>query len=138
MTFSEGISALSLMISAGALVYAARTFEASRRAIQLQVFDGIFRDVKKLDAEFAAQFKSQGAEPSPRWCQDFFNTLEYMAFLLNHKMILREEMHDFYRDAVIHWHATFEANATRAALDDPAFFPEFKKLYRTLKDDGTA
>jgi hypothetical protein len=138
MTVSEGISALSLVISAGALVYAARSFEASRRAIQLQVFDGIFRDIKQLDAVFSAEFKSQGTKPTARWCQDFFNTLEYMAFLLNHKMILREEMHDFFRDAVVHWYATFAANATRADLDNPAFFPEFKKLYRTLKNGGGA
>lgn len=133
MTVSEFISALSFVVSAITLLYTARAVNASRRATQLQVFDGIFRDIKHLDAEYAAEFK--GAKPNARWCQDFFNTLEYMAFLLNHNMILRRELTEFYRDAVFHWHKTFADNVSRNDLDNPDFFPEFKKLYRTLRED---
>ena len=49
MTLSDVIAALSVVVAAGALIYAERTFNASRRAIQLQVFEGIFRDIKRLD-----------------------------------------------------------------------------------------
>ena len=138
MTVSEFISLLSLAVSMGALVYAARSVNASRRATQLQIFDGIFRDIKRLDDEYMVEFKAKGLKPTARWCQDFFNTLEYMAFLLNHKLILKKEMQDFYADAVIHWHKTFSENANRQDLDNPDFFREFKKLYRELKQDGTA
>lgn len=138
MTVSEIVSVSSLVVSVGALLYAAKSVNASRRATQLQIFDGIFKEIRKLDAEYATAFKSQGTKPTERWCHDFFNTVEYMAFLLNRKMILREEMHDFYKDAVIYWHKTFEENASRKDLDNPDCFPEFKKLYRTLKNDGMA
>ena len=127
---------MSLVVSAVALVYAAKAVNASRRAIQLQIFDGIFKDIKRLDAEYIAEFKGKGTKPNARWCHDFFNTLEYMAFLLNHNMILRNELHDFYRDAAIHWHKTFADNTSKKDLDNPDFFPEFKKLYRRLKNDG--
>lgn len=136
MTVSDTVTLLSLPVSVGALFYAARSVNASRRATQLQIFDGIFRDIKRLDDEYMVEFKAKGLKPTVRWCQDFFNTLEYMAFLLNRKLILKKEMQDFYADAVIHWHKTFSESASRQALDDPDFFREFKKLHRELKRDG--
>jgi hypothetical protein len=133
---SVAVSAVSAVISAGALIYAAKSVNASRRATQLQIFDGLFKDIKRLDSQYSTEFKCKCTQPTSQWCDDFFNTLEYLAFLLNHKMILREELHDFYKDAVLHWYRTFAENTSKKNLDNPDFFPEFKKLYRALKNDG--
>ena len=92
----------------------------------LQIFDGLFKEIKRLDSAYTIDFKAKSINPTPQWCDEFFNTLEYMAFLLNHKMILKDEMHDFYKDAVLHWHRTFAENTSKKDLDNPDFFPEFK------------
>jgi hypothetical protein len=133
MTLSEAISAGSLVISAIALIWAIKGVNASRKATQLQVFDGIFREIKKLDAQYISEFKTQGIQPTKVWCYDFFNTLEYLAFLINRNMILRDELHAFYSDAVRAWHVTFSENSSTKDLNDPDFYSEFKKLYRTVK-----
>jgi hypothetical protein len=131
---SSVAAAISSVAAVIAIVYAARSVTASRRATQLQVFDGIFKEIKKLDAEYRT-CHSEGGNALKGWCYEFFNTIEYMAFLLNNKLILQREMQDFYKDAVRHWYETFVGNATRKDLDDPSFFPEFKRLHRKLKDN---
>ena len=132
MTPSEIFSAISLVVSAAALVYTAKSVSATRRAAQLQLFHSIFQEIKKLDQDYIRLFRNTNTRPSKDWCFDFFNTLEYLAFLLNHGLIEREGLSEFYDDAVRHWHRTFNENTDKKDLDDPDFYPEFKRLHRQI------
>lgn len=131
------VAAFSLVISVGALIYTAKSVNAARRATQLQIFDGLFRDIKRLDAEYQEDFKSKGIQPTKRWRDEFYNTLEYMAFLLNHELILRKEMDDFYKDAMIHWHDRFTEAANKDDLAKSDYFPEFRRLVYRLSPKPT-
>ncbi len=138
MTFglsnSDTISLVSLGLSAGALFYTWTGVRAARVATLLQVFDGIFRDIKALDDDYFREFKSKSAIPTKQWCFNFFNTIEYLAYLLNRGLVLRDELQGFYKDAVLHWYKTFVENCTVADLNDPDFYPEFKKLCRRVQN----
>jgi hypothetical protein len=133
MTTSDYIAAAALVAAAGSLLYTVKGVNAARRATQLQVFNVIFGTICALDKRYTVEFKSQNKKPSDEWCDEFFNTVEYLAFLLNHNLVLRQELFDFYKDAVRHWYTTFASVQQTSDLDNPDYFPEFKRLHRTVK-----
>jgi hypothetical protein len=112
-----------------------RGVNASRRATQLQVFNSIFNAINGLENEFVT-LREKGEKPSERWCYEFFNTVEYMAFLLNHNLIRSDDLVGFYANSVRSWYGTFCSTTDRKHMDDPEFYREFKRLYRSVKNDG--
>jgi hypothetical protein len=135
MTTSDYIATGALVASIASLLYTVKGVNAARRATQLQVFNSIFDAICALDRRYTVEFKSQNKQPTDEWCSEFFNTVEYLAFLLNHNLVLRRELFDFYKDAVRHWYATFASVQQTSVLDNPDYFPEFKRLHRKVKYD---
>src|SRR5262249_31449972 len=111
------------------LLYTIKGVNASKRATQLQVFNNIFNSINALERRYEVEFVQKRVEPSDDWCYEFFNTVEYMAFLLNHKLILADDLVDYYRDSVRSWYKTFKDVAKKSSLDDPDCYKEFKKLH---------
>ena len=105
--------------------------------MQLQVFNSIFKAINGLENEFGT-LRDKGEKPPDRWCYEFFNTVEYMAFLLNHNLIKSDDLVGFYGNSVRSWYGTFSSTTDRKHLDDPEFYPEFKKLYRSVNNDRTS
>ena len=95
MTITDFIALGALAASAGSCFYTMRGVNASRRATQLQVFNSIFNAINSLENEFET-LRTNGEKPSGRWCYEFFNTVEYMAFLLNHNLIKSDHLVGFY------------------------------------------
>ena len=107
-----GVSALLARRALGAN---ARALSLQARAIDLQTFESIFKEIRSFDRV------DRQYEP------EFFNTLEYLSFLINHKVVETAHLQAFFKPAMLHWYET--------ALDlkDRDKFIEFTRLYHKLK-----
>ena len=127
------MSVIGGIAAAGAAIVAACQLRESKRAVQLQVFESTFKDLRSLEERYYRDVAGKGSEIEKQWCSAFFNTLEYLAFLFNAKLIPAQPILDFYRDALINWYENiFQKKATVDQRTDPARFPELKTLYRRL------
>lgn len=123
------ISCLSLIVSVGSALVAREKVKAARRAAQLQMFEGIFRDIRQLDSQFL-KHTEEGSALDPAWRFEFFNTLEFLAYLINHEMIETTELVEFFKIGFKVWARTFEKMFSQEQVKDSQFFPEFKKIAR--------
>jgi hypothetical protein len=101
------------------------------RALQLQVFDSVFKDIRQLDHMWIEQGFDHGMTKEQRqaWCASFFNTLEYLCFLINHKMVRQDELRQFFGTSLPEWWKQFNKYRQQGLLHDTeALFSEFKGL----------
>ena len=128
------VSAVGMLAAAVAAIFAGCQLRASRRATQVQVFDATFKELRALEDRYSAKNPKSNSADERNWCSGFFNTLEYMSFLVNEGLIPRKPFIHFYRDAIINWYDTIFLNKSTAdQKTDPRRFPELKKLYKRLK-----
>jgi hypothetical protein len=68
------------------------------------------------------------------WSATFFNTVEYLCFLVNRKITRNEALKTFFFDeALPAWRKTFDEHSAKGFINDaPEMFPEFKKAYRSI------
>lgn len=129
--------------TAGALIFTAQTFLKSRKTNQLRLIEGIFKDIRGLQAELMV-IKNQPiiddqelpGERNTRqsdWDSRFFNTLEWYSFLVNENYVKDKKMIGFFDDAIIDWYENIFLKHMKKAIDNPKQFPEFEKLYQRLK-----
>lgn len=70
------------------------------------------------------------------WDSRLFNTWDWYSFLINEKRTTDKEIIDYFKDAVIHdYEERFLQYATDEERDDPKQYPEFKELYKKLKEE---
>ncbi len=125
------VAAFAALITAVTAVWQVRE---SRRAIQAQVLDASFRQLREHEDRYYEKMPEPGSQEERNWCSGFFNTLEYMSFLVNEGIIPQKRFARFYRSAIINWYDTvFQEKATADQIKNPQRFPELKKLYKRLK-----
>ena len=101
------------------------------RALELQVLESIFRDIRELDREYLADFPHLGHDQQNAWSATFFNTVEYLCFIVNSK-ITRDELLNkfFFQEALPAWRKLLIEQSEKGIIrDSPEMFPEFKKAY---------
>ncbi len=64
----------------------------------------------------------------------FFNTINYLAFLLDAKILRKAEFVVFYRDAFLYWWTLFEENVDEVDRANPRYYAEFKRVVSDLKN----
>ena len=64
----------------------------------------------------------------------FFNRVEWLAFLINHKFIRHEELVTYFKYLIIKWYeGVFTKHAPSAVVNSDKAFPSFKDLYKQFK-----
>lgn len=114
-----------------AVVLAVPQLRHNAQALQLQVFESIFKDIRELDHSWIEKdFRHKmTVEEKKAWCASFFNTVEYLCFLVNHGMMRSKELHDFFKLALEGWWKQFEKYRGEDLFhDDERSFIEFKKI----------
>ena len=86
----------------------------------------MFKDLREMQREL----HREGFDSSD-WDARFFNTLEWFSFLINEKTIKDTKIKSFFKGALIDWHDNLLQPKDK---NDPTKYPEFKKLYRALKN----
>lgn len=134
-TISSLAAAISAAVAGWGLWMSAKATRQARQTQELQLFEGIFCGIRRLEEELhTAAASGAGREFLKGWRSLFLNTLEYFSFLVNRGHLRDESLTAFFSDAVIRWYQDiFLAQATTEEMSDPGIYPELKSLYKRLK-----
>lgn len=117
------VSAVGAVVSA---IYAAKQAAVAKRATVLQMFESIFKEIRQLDARVAAH-----DPPDPTLLAEFFNTVEFLAYVINRKMLDSPELTAFFDEAFPVWYRTFQESLPEEQVKNAKFLPEFRKRVKT-------
>jgi len=107
------------------------------RGMELQVLESIFRDIRELDRQWIAEFNLWNPAQKTAWSATFFNTVEYLCFVVNHRItedgVLKRF---FFDDALPAWRKMFTEHVQNGIIKDtPKMFPEFKRACDSVTDN---
>ena len=108
----------------------------SNRVRELQLLESAFNQITTMEQYFYEQ-EAKGPANSivhEEWFVLFFNRVEWLAFLINHKFIRHEELVTYFKNPIIKWYeGVFTKHAPSAVVNSDRAFPSFKYLYKRFK-----
>ena len=121
-------TALGTIVAACGLIGAWLGIKQNTRAMEVQVLESIFRDVRELDRQYLARFATWNPAEQNAWSATFFNTVEYLCFVVNHRITKDNVLKKFFFDeALPEWRKMFDEHVQNDVIKDaPEMFPEFK------------
>jgi hypothetical protein len=131
------ISAPAGLFFAGYQIYRnSQEQKESNRVRELQLLENAFNQITIMEQYFYEQ-EAKGPANSilhEEWFVLFFNRVEWLAFLINHKFIRHEELVTYFRYPIIKWYeGVFTKHAPSAVVNSDKAFPSFKDLYKRFK-----
>jgi len=129
-TIANVATTVATLVAVGVLIAAWKTIRQNTLAREFQLFESVFRDVRKLDKEYIASFATMTPDEKTAWSATFFNTVEYLCFMVNRKLIGNSGLRLFFTSsgALQAWRMTFDQHVSDKILGDgPTAFCEFKK-----------
>ena len=91
------------------------------------MFDATVNKLRALSESYYKENPEPGSEAERHWLDGFFNTLEYMSFLVNERFIPKKLFTRFYSDAFILWFETiFLKKADAEQKSDHSDFPSLR------------
>lgn len=130
-------------IAAGiGLFFTARALRHQQRQAQVRMIESVFKDIRELEKELSQippptdiDDLKYGKAASD-WDSRLFNTLEWLAFLINEKEVSRKKLIKFFKDSIVRWYEELFLNhMSKEVINDPKQYDELKKLYKKLKDE---
>jgi hypothetical protein len=111
------------------------TFRRSKKLDQLAISDRIFSKLRELDRELAKiSSESQYYNARSQVYSRIFNTLDYLSFLVNRKVIDDRLLLEYMKPSVIkYYEVTFLKNASSVERDSHSY-QQFKKFYFKLNE----
>lgn len=136
LTSSDYIQIIVAVIYAVALYYTVITFKRSKELDQIRVTETIFNDIRQLDRELSKlPTSSQDDQVSKELYSRILNTVDWLSFLINTKVIADRRMISYMKPTLIQYYQdTFVQNM----LADERYsnsYHQFKKLYQRMKRD---
>ena len=136
LTSSDYIQIIVAIIYAVALFYTVLTFKRSKELDQIRVTETIFNDIRQLDRELSKlRSSSQDDQVRKELYSRILNTVDWLSFLINTKVITDRRMIAYMKPTLIQYYQdTFVQNM----LGDERYsnsYPQFKKLYERMKLD---
>jgi hypothetical protein len=131
---SEYFQIITAGIYAIALFYTIVTFRRTKRLDQITLSNNIFNDLRDLDRELAKiPSGSQYDDARSPWYSRTFNTLDWLSFLINEKVINERKMIEYIKPIIVRYYEdTFLKNASIDERDSKSY-QQFKTLYQTIK-----
>lgn len=136
LTSSDYIQIIVAIIYAVALFYTVLTFKRSKELDQIRVTETIFNDIRQLDRELSKlRSSSQDDQVRKELYSRILNTVDWLSFLINTKVITDRRMITYMKPTLIQYYQdTFVQNM----LADERYsnsYHQFKKLYQRMKLD---
>lgn len=136
LTSSDYIQIIVAIIYAVALYYTVITFKRSKELDQIRVTETIFNDIRQLDRELSKlRSSSQDDQVRKELYSRILNTVDWLSFLINTKVITDRRMISYMKPTLIQYYQdTFVQNM----LADERYsnsYHQFKKLYQRMKRD---
>ena len=135
ITTAEYIQIIAAGIYALALFYTIVTFRRTKKLDQITLSDRIFSELRELDRELAKiPPESQYDNARNQVYSRIFNTLDYLSFLVNRKIIDDKRLLDYMKPFIIRYYEeTFLKNGSSVERDSNSY-QQFKKFYFILKE----
>jgi hypothetical protein len=132
---SEYIQIISAGIYAIALFFTIVTFWRTKRLDQITLSNNIFSELRNLDRGLAKiPSGSQYNDARSQWYSRIFNSVNWLSFMLNQKVISDKKMIEHIKPIIARYYEdTFLKNASAEEKGISNSYQEFKKLYRTIK-----
>jgi hypothetical protein len=134
LTSSDYIQIIVAIIYAVALFYTVITFKRSKELDQIRITETIFNDLRQLDRELSTfPSSSQDDQGRKELYSRILNTVDWLSFLINTKVITDRRMIAYMKPTLIQYYQdTFVQNM----LADESYsnsYRQFKKLYQSMK-----
>ena len=129
---SEYIQIISAGIYATALFFTIITFQRTKRLDQIALSDNIFSELRNLDLELAKiPPGSEYDDVRSQWYSRIFNTLNWLSFMINEKMITDKKMIEHMKpDIARYYEEMFLKNVSIDERDST-----LSRIYKTLQDN---
>jgi hypothetical protein len=136
LTSSDYIQIIVAIIYAVALFYTVLTFKRSKELDQIRVTETIFNDIRQLDRELSKlRSSSQDDQVRKELYSRILNTVDWLSFLINTKVITDRRMISYMKPTLIQYYQdTFVQNMFADERYSNSYH-QFKKLYQKMKLD---
>lgn len=134
LTSSDYIQLIVAIIYAVALYYTVITFKRSKELDQIRVTETIFNDIRQLDRELSKlHSSSQDDQVRKELYSRILNTVDWLSFLINTKVITDKRMIAYMKPTLIQYYQdTFVQNMLADERNSNSYH-QFKKLYQRMK-----
>jgi hypothetical protein len=136
LTSSDYIQIIVAVIYAVALYYTVITFKRSKELDQIRVTETIFNDIRQLDRELSKlRSSSQDDQVRKELYSRILNTVDWLSFLINTKVITDRRMILYMKPTLIQY---YQDTFVQSMLADERYsnsYHQFKKLYQRMKLD---
>ena len=134
LTSSEYIQIIVAIIYAVALFYTVLTFKRSKELDQIKITETIFNDLRQLDRELSKIPSGSQHDPARNELYSrIINTVDWLSFLMNKKVISDKTMIAYIKPSLIQY---YEDTFVQNILADERYsnsYQEFRKLYQKMK-----
>lgn len=134
LTSSEYIQIIVAIIYAVALFYTVLTFKRSKELDQIKITETIFNDLRQLDRELSKIPSGSQHDPARNELYSrIINTVDWLSFLINKKVISDKTMMAYIKPSLIQY---YEDTFVQNILADERYsnsYQEFRKLYQKMK-----
>jgi hypothetical protein len=134
---SDYIQILVAAIYAIALFYTIVTFQRSKRIDQITSLGDVMKELRDVDRELAKiPSGSQYDEVTSSWLSRMFNSLEWLSFMINEKIMTDKKLVNYVKPMIISYYDDTFRKYSSVIKRDSNNYPQFKKLYQDVKDNS--
>jgi len=120
---------IASFVTLGSVIYAVKTYTRNRKLEQIKLLDGILKELKEMQKELTYLVKEPNNEfKLHEWDNRFFNTCEWLAFLINEREVKDRKLENYFKDTFLQAKEVFDAHAKDRDKLNPERFQNFKKL----------
>ena len=131
---SELIQIIVAAIYAITLFYTIVTFQRSKRVDQITSLGDVMNELRDVDRELEKMPSgSQFDDARNSWYLRMFNSLEWLSFLINERMITDKKLIEYIKPMIISYYEDTFLKSGSASERDSSRYQQFKKLYQTVK-----
>ena len=131
---SELIQIIVAAIYAITLFYTIVTFQRSKRLDQITSLGDVTNELRDVDRELAKiPSGSQFDDARNSWYFRMFNSLEWLSFMINERIITDKKLIEYIKPMIISYYEDTFLKSGSASERDSSRYQQFKKLYQTMK-----
>jgi hypothetical protein len=134
LTSSDYIQIIVAIIYAIALFYTVLTLKRTKELDQIRITETIFNDLRQLDRELSKIPSGSQHDPAKNELYSrIINTIDWLSFLVNKKVISDKTMISYIKPSLIQY---YEDTFVQNILADERYsnsYQEFRKLYQKMK-----
>ena len=131
---SELIQIIVAAIYAITLFYTIVTFQRSKRLDQITSLGDVMNELRDVDRELEKiPSGSQFGDVRNSWYIRMFNSLEWLSFMVNERMITDKKLIEYIKPVIISYYEDTFLKSGSASERESSRYQQFKKLYQTIK-----